>query len=311
MQGISYRTFGGPEVLEYGDLPDPKLAPDAVLVKVVATAVNPVDLACRSGLLAPLLDTAFPVIPGWDVSGVVVQRGWSVDEYTVGDEVIGYARKDWLSQGTCAEYVACPVRTLAHKPRNLGFLAASGLPLAGLTALQALRRWLEVRRGETLLVHGAAGAVGSMAVRIGVDLGARVVGASRADAAEQVRALGAEPVAYEDGFGAAVRELVPEGVDAALDTVGGPVLAGTPPLLAQDGRLASVADGEVLSLGGVYVFVRPDPHDLADLAGLAEAGAVGVTVARSFPLDRADDAHRAAAQYPGSQGKTVITVDWE
>lgn len=87
MQGISYRTFGGPEVLEYGDLPDPKLAPDAVLVKVVATAVNPVDLACRSGLLAPLLDTAFPVIPGWDVSGVVVQRGWSVDEYTVGDEV--------------------------------------------------------------------------------------------------------------------------------------------------------------------------------------------------------------------------------
>ncbi|MEU0066547.1 NADP-dependent oxidoreductase, partial [Streptomyces albidoflavus] len=156
MQGISYRTFGGPEVLEYGDLPDPKLAPDAVLVKVVATAVNPVDLACRSGLLAPLLDTAFPVIPGWDVSGVVVQRGWSVDEYAVGDEVIGYVRKDWLSQGTCAEYVACPVRTLARKPRNLGFLAASGLPLAGLTALQALRRWLQVRRGETLLVHGAA-----------------------------------------------------------------------------------------------------------------------------------------------------------
>ncbi|MBL3807517.1 NADP-dependent oxidoreductase [Streptomyces sp. BRB081] len=311
MQGISYRTFGGPEVLEYGDLPEPKLAPDAVLVKVVATAVNPADLACRSGLLAPLLDTSFPVIPGWDVSGVVVQRGWSVDEYAVGDEVIGYVRKDWLSQGTCAQYVACPVRTLAHKPRNLGFQAASGLPLAGLTALQALRRWLGLRRGETLLVHGAAGAVGSMAVRIGVDLGARVLGASRADAAERVRALGAEPVAYEEGFAAAVRELAPEGVDAALDTVGGQALADTPPLLAEGGRLASVADGEVLSLGGLYVFVRPDPRDLADLAGLAEAGVVGVTVARTFPLERAAEAHRAAAEHPGSQGRTVVAVDWE
>ncbi|MFB6600109.1 NADP-dependent oxidoreductase [Streptomyces diastaticus] len=311
MQGISYRTFGGPEVLEYGDLPEPKLAPDAVLVKVVATAVNPVDLACRSGLLAPLLDTSFPVIPGWDVSGVVVQRGWSVDEYAVGDEVIGYVRKDWLSQGTCAQYVACPVRTLAHKPRNLGFQAASGLPLAGLTALQALRRWLGLRRGETLLVHGAAGAVGSMAVRIGVDLGARVLGASRADAAERVRALGAEPVAYEEGFAAAVRELAPEGVDAALDTVGGQALADTPPLLAEGGRLASVADGEVLSLGGLYVFVRPDPRDLADLAGLAEAGVVGVTVARTFPLERAAEAHWAAAEHPGSQGRTVVAVDWE
>ena len=311
MQGISYRTFGGPEVLEYGDLPEPKLAPDAVLVKVVATAVNPVDLACRSGLLAPLLDTSFPVIPGWDVSSVVVQRGWSVDEYAVGDEVIGYVRKDWLSQGTCAQYVACPVRTLAHKPRNLGFQAASGLPLAGLTALQALRRWLGLRRGETLLVHGAAGAVGSMAVRIGVDLGARVLGASRADAAERVRALGAEPVAYEEGFAAAVRELAPEGVDAALDTVGGQALADTPPLLAEGGRLASVADGEVLSLGGLYVFVRPDPRDLADLAGLAEAGVVGVTVARTFPLERAAEAHRAAAEHPGSQGRTVVAVDWE
>ncbi|MFB6592434.1 NADP-dependent oxidoreductase [Streptomyces diastaticus] len=311
MQGISYRTFGGPEVLEYGDLPEPKLAPDAVLVKVVATAVNPADLACRSGLLAPLLDTSFPVTPGWDVSGVVVQRGWSVDEYAVGDEVIGYVRKDWLSQGTCAQYVACPVRTLAHKPRNLGFQAASGLPLAGLTALQALRRWLELRRGETLLVHGAAGAVGSMAVRIGVDLGARVLGASRADAAERVRALGAEPVAYEEGFAAAVRELAPEGVDAALDTVGGQALADTPPLLAEGGRLASVADGEVLSLGGLYVFVRPDPRDLADLAGLAEAGVVGVTVARTFPLERAAEAHRAAAEHPGSQGRTVVAVDWE
>ncbi|CAM5497874.1 NADPH:quinone reductase OS=Streptomyces gougerotii OX=53448 GN=GCM10010227_43110 PE=4 SV=1 [Streptomyces diastaticus subsp. diastaticus] len=246
-----------------------------------------------------------------DVSGVVVQRGWSVDEYAVGDEVIGYVRKDWLSQGTCAQYVACPVRTLAHKPRNLGFQAASGLPLAGLTALQALRRWLGLRRGETLLVHGAAGAVGSMAVRIGVDLGARVLGASRADAAERVRALGAEPVAYEEGFAAAVRELAPEGVDAALDTVGGQALADTPPLLAEGGRLASVADGEVLSLGGLYVFVRPDPRDLADLAGLAEAGVVGVTVARTFPLERAAEAHRAAAEHPGSQGRTVVAVDWE
>ena len=116
MKAISYSGYGGPEVLEYGERADPQVGPDAVLVKVRAAAVNPVDWKAREGYRDPVLDAVFPVIPGWDVSGVVVQPGSAVTEFVGGDEVIGYVREDFLSRGTFAEYVAAPVRTLARKP---------------------------------------------------------------------------------------------------------------------------------------------------------------------------------------------------
>ena len=144
MKAISYSRYGGPEVLAYGDVRDPKVGPDAVLVEVRAAAVNPVDWKAREGHLDGMLEAVFPVVPGWDVSGVVVQLGISVTEFEVGDEVIGYVREDFLSRGTFAEYVAAPVRTLARKPRNLTFEEAAGLPLAGLTAYQVLVHALEV-----------------------------------------------------------------------------------------------------------------------------------------------------------------------
>ncbi len=128
-----------------------------MLVKVRAAAVNPVDWKCRDGHLDAILQPVFPVIPGWDVSGVVVQPGASVTEYAVGDEVIGYVREDFLSRGTFAEYVAAPVRTLARKPRNLTYEEAAGLPLTGLTAYQVLVKALEVKRGETVLVRARRG----------------------------------------------------------------------------------------------------------------------------------------------------------
>ncbi|MGW4107941.1 NADP-dependent oxidoreductase, partial [Streptomyces sp. NPDC004976] len=136
MKAISYARYGGPEVLELGEVDDPKVGPDSVLVKVRAAGVNPVDWKCREGYLDPVLPAVFPVVPGWDVAGVVVQPGPAVPEFAVGDEVIGYVREDVLSRGTFAEYVAAPVRTLARKPRSLSFEEAAGLPLAGLTAYQ-------------------------------------------------------------------------------------------------------------------------------------------------------------------------------
>ncbi|OON82320.1 NADP-dependent oxidoreductase [Streptomyces tsukubensis] len=309
MKAISYRRYGGPEVLEYGELPDPKVAPDAVLVKVRAASVNPVDWKCQEGSLDPMLDAVFPVIPGWDVAGVVVQLGASVDEYAVGDEVMGYVRKDILGPGTFAEYVAAPVRTLARKPRNLGFEEASTLPLAGLTAYQALVRWLGVGPGETVLVHGGAGAVGSFALAVARHLGARPIGAARASALDRIRVPGALTVAYGDGFAERVREIAPDGVDAVFDTVGGDLLRTTPELLAEDGRVASIADGEVQELGGDYVFVRPETAGLAALAQLAEDGEIRAEVAGTFPLERAADAQRFARE-GGKGGKAVVTVDW-
>lgn len=308
MKAISYRRYGGPEVLEYGELPDPKIGPDAVLVKVRAAAVNPVDWKCQAGYLDGMVDAVFPVIPGWDVSGVVVRPGVSVTEFAEGDEVMGYVREDFLSRGTFAEYVAAPVRTLARKPRSVGFEESAALPLVGLTAYQALHQPLAVGPGDTVLVHAAAGGVGSMGVQIARHLGCRVIGAAREAGLERVAELGAEPVVYDEAtFAEQVRTLAPQGVDAVLDTIGGPFLRISAGLLAAGGRLASIADGEVLALGGRYFWVRPDPVDLAALADLVDDGVLSVRVARTFPLEQAADAQRANAA-GGLNGKVVVTV---
>ncbi|RZU11754.1 NADP-dependent oxidoreductase [Streptomyces sp. BK239] len=310
MKGITYNRYGGPEVLEYGEVRDPKVGPDSVLVKVRAAAVNPVDWKCREGYLDGILDAVFPVVPGWDVAGVVVQPGAAVTEFAVGDEVIGYVREDFLSRGTFAEYVAAPVRTLARKPRNLTWEEAAGLPLVGLTAYQVLTKALEVKRGDTVLVHAAAGGVGSVAVQIARHLGARVIGTASETNHDFVRSLGGEPVSYGEGMAERVRGLAPEGVDAAFDTIGGDTLKTSANLLAPDGRLASIADGDVAEYGGHYCFVRPDTEDLTRLAELAEQGVVSVHVSETFPLERAEEAHRRN-QEGRTRGKIVVTVDWE
>ncbi|MEV0172505.1 NADP-dependent oxidoreductase [Streptomyces sp. NPDC050803] len=310
MKGISYSRYGGADVLAYGEVSDPKVGPDSVLVKVRAAAVNPVDWKCREGYLDGALEAVFPVVPGWDLSGVVVQPGVSVSEFAVGDEVIGYVREDFLSRGTFAEYVAAPLRTLARKPRNLSFEEAAGLPLVGLTAYQVLVEVLRVKRGETVLVHAAAGGVGSVAVQLARHFGARVIGTASEHNHAFVRGLGGEPVEYGEGVAERVRGLAPEGVDAVFDTVGGEALKAAANLLAPEGRLVSIADGGVVDYGGRYYFVRPDADDLLRLTELAEQGVVSVHVSETFPLDRAADAYRLNEE-GRTRGKIVVTVDWE
>ncbi|WP_309060151.1 NADP-dependent oxidoreductase [Streptomyces sp.] len=310
MKAIRYSRYGGPEVLGLEEADEPRVGPDSVLVKVRAAAVNPVDWKCREGYLDPVLQAVFPVIPGWDVSGVVVRPGVAVPEFAAGDEVIGYVREDFLSRGTFAEYVAAPVRTLAPKPRNLTFEEAAGLPLAGLTAYQVLHKVLEAKRGETVLVHAAAGGVGSLAVQLAAHLGARVIGTASEHNHDFVRRLGGEPVSYGEGLAERVRGLAPEGVDAVFDTVGGDALKVSANLLAPEGRLASITDNEVVNYGGRYHFVRPDPQDLRRLSELAEQGVVSVHVSETFPLERAADAHRLS-QEGRTWGKIVVTVAGE
>ncbi|KAB2971897.1 NADP-dependent oxidoreductase [Streptomyces sp. SS1-1] len=310
MKAISYSRYGGPDVLAYGEVDDPRVGADSVLVKVRAAAVNPVDLMCREGHLDQLIEPVFPVVPGWDVSGVVVQPGPAVPEFAVGDEVIGYVRQDVLEHGTFAEYVAAPVRTLARKPRNLTWEEAAGLPLAGLTAYQALTKTLQVRRDETVLVHGASGAVGSLAVQLARHAGARVIGTASAHNHDFVRGLGGEPVEYGEGLAERVRGLAPEGVTAAFDTVGGEALKVSANLLAPEGRLLSIADPDVVDYGGRYHFTRPDPEDLLRLTELAEQGVVSVRVARTLPLEETAEAHRLGEE-GGTNGKIVVTVDWQ
>ncbi|MBR8642644.1 NADP-dependent oxidoreductase [Streptomyces tuirus] len=307
MKAIAIQRYGGPEVLELMDLPEPRLGPDVVLVRVKYAGVNPADWKIREGYIDDWFESHFPMVMGCDLSGVVERTGLGVTEFSPGDEVVGYVRADHMQRGTYGELVAAPVRTLAHRPRALDLRAAAGLPAAGLTAYQALRRHLGIAAGEVLLVHAAAGGVGSLAVQIGRALGARVIGTASEHNHAFLRSLGAEPVTYGPGLADRVRALAPEGVDAVFDLMGGDTLAGSPALLRPGGRLASIS-GDVTGLGGRYVFVRPDPADLAELVAMAERGAVRVHVSAEFPLAEAARAHELVAT-GHVRGKVVLAVD--
>ncbi|MBD7982263.1 NADP-dependent oxidoreductase [Oerskovia merdavium] len=307
MRAITYSRYGGADVLELSELPTPKVGPDTVLVRVRATSVNPVDWKVREGYLDAIMDATFPVVPGWDVAGVVERVGLDTPELSVGDEVFGYVRKDVVSGGTTAELVAAPVRTLARKPSSWTWEQAAGAPLAGLTALQTIDR-AGVTSGQTVLVHAAAGGVGSMAVQIAVARGARVIGTASERNHEYLRSLGAEPVTYGEGLAERVRALAPDGVDVVLDYIGGEALATTPDVLREGGTVASVVDAAARDeLGGHYVWVRPDVEGLTELARLADAGQLTVDVAEVYDLADAAKAHEAS-RTGHVRGKVVITV---
>jgi len=307
MKAVAYETFGGAEVLRVVDRPEPHVGPDSVLVKVVAVGLNPVDYKIREGYLRGLIDTHLPAVPAWDVAGVVVKPGLDTPELEAGDEVLAYARKDVVSDGTLAEYVSVPVRTAAKKPAGLSFEQAAALPLAGLTALQTVRR-SGLGAGSTVLVHAAAGGVGSIATQLAVHAGARVVGTASPGNHDYLRGLGAEPVAYGDGLVAAARALAPGGFDVVLDYVGGAAVDTAPDLLAEGGTIVSIADARARTeLGGQYVWVRPDPAGLAELADLAARGVLKVEIAQTFDLDHAADAYRAL-ETGHTRGKIVVTV---
>ncbi|WP_039631191.1 NADP-dependent oxidoreductase [Streptomyces sp. 769] len=306
MKAITTNSYGGPEVLTYSEQPDPKVGPDSVLIRVHAAGVNPVDWKVVAGYLDGMMHAHFPLIPGWDVAGVVEAVGADATEYAVGDEVIGYVRKDEVQHGTYAELVAAPVRTLARKPDTLGWQQSAGLPLAGLTAYQSLKR-ARTKAGDLVLVHAAAGGVGSLAVQIAVAEGARVIGTASERNHDFLRSLGAEPVTYGDGLADRVRALAPEGVDVALDFVGGGAVDVSQEVLKDRSRVVSIADGEVRAKGGHMVWVRPDTADLTTLAILADAGKLTVQVDTALPLEEAAEAFRRSMA-GRTRGKIVLEV---
>jgi NADPH:quinone reductase-like Zn-dependent oxidoreductase len=306
VKAVTYASFGAP--LELTDVDEPKVGPDSVLIAVRASSVNPVDHGIHAGGLDGVLDTFFPVIPGWDVAGVVEKVGPAVTRLAPGDEVFGYVRKDALFGGTLAEKIAAPVRTVARKPANASFAEAGAIPLAGLTAFQALVHTLDIGSDDTVLIHGASGGVGSFAVQIAESLGARVIGTASEANHDYLRDLGAEPVLDGDGLVDRVRELVPDGVTAVLDLNGGD-LDVSPDLLAEapTGRIVSIVDPAVKDLGGDYVFVRPDVDDLEELAALFDDGSMRVEIAATFELADTQEAWDLSKE-GHTRGKIIITV---
>jgi len=304
MRAVTYDSYAPDDSqLKYGEAADPKVGPGQVLIEVRAAGVNPVDWKLMAGYLDGMMDVVFPVIPGWDVAGVVTRTGPDTPEFAVGDEVISYARKDVVQGGTFAEYVTVAAPDVARKPAGLDWPQAAGLPLAGLTALRSLER-LAVGAGDVLLVHGAAGGVGSLAVQIGVARGARVIGTASERNHDFVRGLGGEPVTYGEGLVERVRALSEGGATAVADFVGGQ-LETTLALLAPGGRHVSVADPTVQLHDGSWIWVRPDGAKLAELAALVDKDGLTVEVAQTFPLERAADAF-AASRGGHTRGKLII-----
>ncbi|WP_169251598.1 NADP-dependent oxidoreductase [Brevibacterium sp. 'Marine'] len=285
------------------ELPDPKLPPASVLIEVRTAGVNPVDWKLVGGHLDPVMPTQFPVIPGWDVAGVVVGLGFDTPEFSIGDEVVAYARKDVLGGGTFAEKVAVPVHAVAAKPKSLSWEQAGGLPLAGGTALRTLDSLGDLE-GTTVLIHGASGGVGSFAVQIARAAGARVIGTASETNHEYLRGLGAEPVTYGDGLVERVLEAAGGKVDGVADFVGG-VLDDTLAVLAEDGAHASVADPSVADHGGRYIWVRPDGTETARLGLLVDEGKLTVDVAATYGLDQVPQAFKDSAT-GHVRGKLVI-----
>jgi NADPH2:quinone reductase len=311
MKAIVYHQYGDESVLALEDVPEPKVSADRALVRIHAAGVNPVDYHVRNGVMDPMLDVQFPVVPGWDMAGTVERIGYTAEGFGKGDEVLGYATMDFLHHGTYAEYIAAPLRTLVHKPAELSWEEAAALPLAGLTAYQAVLK-VGVEAGQTVLVHGAAGGVGSLGIQILSILGAKVIGTASAENLDYVEGLGADAIRYGDGLDDAVRERAPRGVDVIVDYYGNGMLAASQHLLA-DGRSAqhmvTVADGRAaIKMGAHVIGVRSDTTQLAQLVDWAAQSRLIVPVTRVLPLEAAADAHRLAAT-GHARGKTVLRID--
>src|SRR3954453_18931607 len=244
MRAAVYDRFGDESVLRIvDDHPEPPVGPDVVLVRAHATRVNPVDIGIRGGHLAGAYPHHFPITPGWDLAGVVEKVGPAVVDFAPGDEVFGYVRRDDVKWGTAAERVPVPQRCLAHKPESLGFAEAGALPLAGLTAYQALTEVLDVGEGDRVLVHRASGGVGFFAVQIAAALGAHVIGTASPKNHGFLRDAGtAEVLDYSAG---PIRGQLAEPVDAVLDLVGGDTLADAPLQVRDKARIVSIVDPAV------------------------------------------------------------------
>ncbi|WP_433475365.1 NADP-dependent oxidoreductase [Spirillospora sp. CA-142024] len=299
MRAIIVKTPGGPDALEVSDVPVPVAGPGQVRIAVAAAAVNPVDAVTRSGVLAdaglmPPFGSRPAVGIGWDVAGTVDAVGTGVPRFAAGDEVIGLKDRLDVPLGAYAEAVVLDADAVAPAPRSVAPAEASTIPLNGLTALQALDL-LDLPPGGTLLVTGAAGAVGGYAVELAAHRGLHVVAAASASDEALVRGLGAEMfVPRGVHLGDAVRSLVPGGVDGALDAA---LLSVTAlDAVRNAGAFVAVSGGPAtpLPLRGITVhnvWIRADAAQLAHLTTLVDRGHLTPRVADTLPLTKAVKAH--------------------
>jgi NADPH:quinone reductase-like Zn-dependent oxidoreductase len=307
MKAVRIHAYGGPEALVYEDAPRPEIADNEVLIKVYATSVNSVDRFTRAGYLQGMgIDFPLPLKLGLDLSGVVEAVGKDVTTVAVGDAVYGFS--SMIRQGAYAEYAVVSATEVAPKPKTIDHSAAAAIPLTGLAAWQALEA-AGLQAGQTILIHGATGEVGTFAVQFALEQRARVLGTDSPDKVAFLRELGvAEAIDYTtSSFEDVARE-----VDVVLDTIGGEVQERSWNVLRPGGALVTLMgqpDQAAAARGvrGLGVMTQAKVADLTEIAGLIDAGRVKPVVSTVLPLAEARRAHELMERGQAC-GKIVLRV---
>jgi NADPH:quinone reductase-like Zn-dependent oxidoreductase len=299
MKAVVFDAFGGPEMLRFADVDEPVPGPGQVRIEVRAAGVNPADGKLRNGSMRSRRTESLPAIPGFDAAGVIDEVGDDVTGLAVGDEVFGFT-----VTGAYAAYALA--RTVARKPAELGWAEAAALPTATEAADRALDL-LDVADGDTVLINGAAGAVGSAGVQLARLRGATVIGTASPTNHEYLRSLGAIPVEYGDGLVERVRVAAPDGVDAVFDVAGRGALPAAIELRGgTTDRVVTIADPAAEDYGVTFSSKsRRSAESLARWAELAVAGRLRLTIAATYPLA---DAAQAAARVEIGHGRGKVVL---
>jgi NADPH:quinone reductase-like Zn-dependent oxidoreductase len=304
MKAVVVKSYGGPDKLQVEEIPLPTPKTDEVLVRIVSSGVNPVDWKVVEGHF----NHSLPFVPGWDFSGVVEQKGESVEKFSVGDEVFG--RPDVTGQGTYAEYITVKENIIARKPASRSHDEVGGLALAGLTAWQSLFTFGLLEKGQIVFITGAAGGVGSFAVQLAKWKGAHIIATASKSNEQFVRELGASEVLdhNEAGYLSAVNP-----VDLVFDTYGGEQQRKLAGIVREGGRYIStvgIIDQLMFEEKNVHaqsMFAQSLPEDLDELARLSNDGTIRTIISKTFSLDEAKQAH-IEGRKGHTRGKMIIKI---
>src|SRR5437867_6924108 len=311
MKAIVVHKYGGPEVLKYEDTQRPEPKDDQILVRVIAAGVNPVDGMIRSGMFVKYEKAAFPMIQGADIAGVVEKTGAKITKFKVGDPV--YAYVSLKNGGGYAEYTVATQDEAAPKPKSLTHVEAAAVPVVALTAWQALIDTAKLSAGQTVLIHGGSGGVGTFAIQIAKARGAKVIATASTANQDLLKELGAD-VAID--YTKTRFEDVAKDVDVVLDSVGKDTLARSYGVVKKGGFIVSIVarlDQTELAKHGIHgaaLSADPNAQALAELGKLIDQGKIKVIVSQTFPLSEAKTAQEQVAT-GHTRGKIVLKVAQE
>ena len=306
VKAVSFEEYGGPDVLEVVEVAEPSPGSGEVVVRVVAAGTNPGESAIRSGAMKEVYPANFPEGQGSDLAGVISDVGEGVEDVSVGDAVIGLSD----SRNAHAEYALLPADRMTPKPENLGWEVAGSLYVVGTTA-EVMMRAVRPAEGETVIVSGAAGGVGTLVTQRAVRAGSRVLAVASEANHETLRRWGAEPVTYGDGLEDRIRSLAPDGVQALLDAYGGGYVELALGLEVPADRIETIIDFDAVQRHGVHgdgMSALEDPRSaVAELAGQLASGELELPIKARFPLEQVADAYREVENRHGL-GKLVLEV---